>query len=286
MMRRQPPKPRWYQEPWLWVIIATLIIGITGIIFSAVNFTHHSNSSSNTTTTAITQSKPKFTFDGKTFHSPKYDIKINKVSVQSDAEESKDQDVIFDYTVHNKSSKDVNADSAWQRSFQVFQPTKNTENPLKIGYIHDDSADSDQEIRKGGTAHAKFAYSLKNTHTPVLLKAYDDEQNVIGKHKYKIKPSAVKQPSSSDNTSAPSNNRGVTKKAATNNQPSKKANASADSSSSNKNNPDYKGAMYENVSDAEKQAYLDWQIKWQNMSPQEQQQYVDGTKQAPTWNGQ
>lgn len=188
MQRQQKNNPAWYQQPWLWVIIAVLVIGIGGIYISAMGLPHfgspHSNKSK---VTSVKNKNVSNRFNGKTLNKADYKIAINKVYTESEPDDSGKQIIVFDYTVHNKTGKNISADAAWQETFQAFQPTKNVERSLHIGTLDNDDGGEFDRIRKDGTAHAQFAYEIKNPSHPVLLKAYNENGNLIGKHSYILK---------------------------------------------------------------------------------------------------
>lgn len=184
------PTP-WYKQFWGWVIIAAFVIGIGGIILTAV-FDGGSKKATNTTSSDVDNvtdvSKPQGSFDGHTAKLPKYTIKIKDVSI-GETDEGK-KCMVFDYTVYNKSAKDMSASDAWMQTFSAYQPDKNTQNLLDqdVGDVDDSLSDEmNQEINKGGHAKGEFIALLKNDKKPVILKAKDETGNLIGKHKYNFK---------------------------------------------------------------------------------------------------
>lgn len=264
----------WWSEPWLWVIIATIIVGITGIFSTAIITSHNSNSQR----TSLFKNKPKKIFNGKKVKTPNLIIKINKTYVKPAEEKKGEYFLVFNYSVHNINAKNINANEAFVQTFRAYQPNKNTDNQLDTGIV-DQSNIQYQRIKKGGTVQAKYAVVIKNKHKPVTLKAYDSDDNCIGQHKYKFrikkKHLNVKRnydPNQSSMASGTSTNSSSDKSAPSDKHP----NGNKDSSdNSDSDNPDYKGEMFKNTTDKEKQDYIDWQVKWQNMSEQERQAYDD-----------
>ena len=193
----------WYKQFWGWVIIAAFVIGIGGIIITAI-FDDGSTKSSNTTTSdtdKITDiSKAKGSFDGHTAKLPKYSIKIRKVSIGENNDG--DKCIIFDYTAYNKSVKNMSAADAWERTFDVCQPDRNTQNQLvdEVDVPDSISDEMNQEINKGGHARGEYIAILKSTKRPVVLKAHDDSGNSIGEHKYKFKRKTSSKNASSIDT--------------------------------------------------------------------------------------
>lgn len=175
----------WYKQFWGWIIIAAFVIGIAGIIITAI-FDGRSTKSSNTTTSDTNKitdiSKPRGSFDGHTAKLPKYTIKIRKVSIGENNDG--DKCIVFDYTAYNKSAKKLTASDAWEQTFDVCQPNKNTQNQLvdEVDIPDSISDEMEQEINKGGHARGEYIAILKSTKRPVVLKAHDDSGNLIGKH--------------------------------------------------------------------------------------------------------
>lgn len=279
---KNKPTP-WYKQFWGWVIIAAFVIGIGGIIITAI-FDGRSTKSSNTTTSDTNKitdiSKPRGSFDGHTAKLPKYTIKIRKVSIGENNDG--DKCIVFDYTAYNKSAKKLTASDAWEQTFDVCQPNKNTQNQLvdEVDIPDSISDEMEQEINKGGHARGEYIAILKSTKRPVVLKAHDDSGNLIGKHKYKFKiKTSSKNASSKDTTSNgdkqeatghDSSNGGSSSSTGTSNA-SKSQTAEASSSSDNKetgdwdNHPDvwaqdnddslWKGTIYENATPQERYDY-------------------------------
>lgn len=182
----------WYKQFWGWIIIAAFVIGIAGIGITALLDGPSSSKSVKTTssdTDKITSiSKPQGSFDGHTAKLPKYTIKITDVSIGENDDGKKC--MVFDYTVYNKSAKDMSAADAWMQTFNAYQPNKNTQNGLEsdVAAVDDSLSDEmNQEINKGGHAKGEFVAILKSDKRPVVLKAKDENGQLIGKHTYKFK---------------------------------------------------------------------------------------------------
>ncbi|WP_283620570.1 DUF5067 domain-containing protein [Limosilactobacillus avium] len=274
------PTP-WYKQFWGWVIIAAFVIGILGIVITAVfdgRSTKSPGAATSTTDNITDISKPHGSFDGHTAKLPKWTIKITKVSL------TKNDDgktcMVFNYTAYNKSAKDMSASGMWAQTFSAYQPNKNTQNQLdeEVDVPDSISDEMNQEINKGGHARGEYIAILKSTKRPVLLKAKDDSGNLIGKHKYSFKVKAssknasAKAKSSDDEQVASrygSSNGGSSSTGTSN--ASKAQAADASSSSNNKktgdwdNHPDvwaddnndslWKGTIYENATPQERYDY-------------------------------
>lgn len=196
----------WYKQFWGWVIIDAFVIGISGIVITAIfdgtSSSSKSISSTNNNTDKITDiSKPKGSFDGHIAKLPKYTIKITNVSLGENDDGKKC--IIFDYTVYNKSAKDMSAEDAWMQTFSAYQSDKNTQNQLDSDVVDvSDSLDDEmnQEINKGGHEKGEFIAVLKSGKRPVVLKAKDDAGQLIGKHTYKFKAKATPKDEGSAST--------------------------------------------------------------------------------------
>lgn len=171
----------------------------------------NSNNKKSSSTSSTTQAtKSKYYFDGKTANLHDIKIHIDKVSYYK-ADEMNDKDVIcFDYTITNKTDKDIDALTGWQSVFNAYQDNKNTEGKLDVAAMPSDTSDQilhnqDQTIKKGGSVKCRTAYELGSTSKPVVLKATQGvDGKFLGKKTYKLKN--LKTPNSestdSDNDSA------------------------------------------------------------------------------------
>lgn len=150
------------------------------------------NTTSSDTDSVTDISKAQGSFDGHTAKLPKYTIKIKDVSIGENDDGKKC--MVFDYTVYNKSAKDMSAADAWMQTFSAYQPNKNTQNQLDEDVVDVDDSISDemnQDINKGGHAKGQYIAILKSDKCPVILKAKDDAGKLIGKHKYSFKVKAT-----------------------------------------------------------------------------------------------
>lgn len=135
----------------------------------------------------------KYYFDGKTANLHDVKIHIDKVQFYKASEETGNKNLIcFDYTITNKTNKDVNAIDGWQAVFNAYQDNKNTEGKLEVGALPPDTSDQvlhdqDQTIKKGGTVKCRVAYELNSKTKPVVLKAFKGyDKDFLGKKTFKI----------------------------------------------------------------------------------------------------
>lgn len=167
---------------------------------------------SSTASSAAQTTKSKYYFDGKTANLHDIKIHIDKVSYYK-ADEMNDKDVIcFDYTITNKTDKDIDALTGWQSVFNAYQDNKNTEGKLDVAAMPSDTSDQilhdqDQTIKKGGSVKCRTAYELDSTSKPVVLKATQGvDGKFLGKKTYKVKnlkaPNSEATNSNSDSASS------------------------------------------------------------------------------------
>ena len=230
----------WYKQFWGWVIIAAFVIGIVGIgitaLLDGVSSSKPTNSSSNVTNSTDV-SKAQGSFNGRIAKLPKYTIKIKDVSLVENNDG--DKCIAFNYTVYNKSAKNISASEAWMQTFTVYQPNKNTQNQLDEEVDIDDSISDEmnQEINKGGHARGQYIAILKSNKHPVVLKASDGDGQLIGKHTYKIKAKA----SSKNKKAAPADSKKqVASSSTTTTTKATNANDASSNSSKNDNKDDDK----------------------------------------------
>lgn len=154
------------------------------------------NHSKSTKSTVATQSsvKSKYYFDGTTANLHDLKIHIDKVSYYPGDETTDNKNLIcFDYTITNKTDKDIDALTGWQAVFNAYQDNKNTEGKLEVGPMPDDTSDQilhdqDQTIKKGGSVKCRTAYELDSNSKPVTLKATQGvDGKFLGKKTYKLK---------------------------------------------------------------------------------------------------
>lgn len=151
--------------------------------------TSHTSSSAKTT-----QVHKKYYFDGKVANLKDEKIKIDKVSFYKGDESSNNKNlIVFDYTITNKSDKDIDAISGWQAVFNAYQDNKNTEGKLEVGSLPNDTSEEilnnqDQIIKKGGSVKCRAAYQLDSNSKPVVLKAVKGyDKKFLGKKTFKIR---------------------------------------------------------------------------------------------------
>lgn len=149
------------------------------------------NNKRSSTTQASTQSN--YYFNGTTANIHDVKIHIDKVSYYPAGEGTNDKNLIcFDYTITNKTNKDIDAITGWQAVFSAYQDNKNTEGKLEVGALPEDTSeqilnDQMQNIKKGGSVKCRAAYELDSTSKPVVLKATQGvDGKTIGKKTYNI----------------------------------------------------------------------------------------------------
>ena len=151
-----------------------------GSLASCGNQTSKSESSVKTQPTT----KSNYYFNGTTANLHDLKIHIDKVSYYPGDETTDNKNVIcFDYTITNKTDKDIDALTGWQAVFNAYQDNKNTEGKLDVAPMPNDTSDQilhdhDQTIKKGGTVKCRTAYELDSNSKPVILKA---TQGIDGK---------------------------------------------------------------------------------------------------------
>lgn len=163
----------------------------------------NSNAKESSTASSTTKAtKSKYYFDGKTANLHDIKIHIDKVSYYPGDETTENKNVIcFDYTITNKTDKDIDALTGWQAVFNAYQDNKNTEGKLDVAPMPNDTSDQilhdqDQTIKKGGTVKCRTAYELDSNSKPVILKATQGiDGKFLGKKIFKLKN--LKQPENS-----------------------------------------------------------------------------------------
>jgi len=171
-----------------------IILSATALACLSLVACSKSNAKKSSTASPTTQTiKSKYYFDGKTANLHDIKIHIDKVSYYK-ADEMNDKDVIcFDYTITNKTDKDIDALAGWQSVFNAYQDNKNTEGKLDVAAMPSDTSDQilhdqDQTIKKGGSVKCRTAYELNSTSKPVVLKATQGiDGKFLGKKTYKVK---------------------------------------------------------------------------------------------------
>lgn len=174
-------------------------------------------------TTKTTQVHKKYYFDGKTANLKDEKITINKVSFYKGDDSTNNKNlIVFDYTITNKSDKDINAITGWQAVFNAYQDNKNTEGKLEVGPLPNDTSEEilhnqDQTIKKGGHVKCRTAYQLDSNSKPVVLKAvkgYDG--NFLGKKTFKLGKFKTAEFKSSQTQTSSANSSSQVKQSASN----------------------------------------------------------------------
>lgn len=162
---------------------------LCGGLTACGNSTNKQSTNSGTTQ----QTQRKYYFDGKTANLHDVKIHIDHVKFYQASEETNNKNLIcFDYTITNKTDKDINAIGGWQDVFNAYQDNKNTEGKLEVGILPSDTSDQvlhnqNQTIKKNGTVKCRAAYELDSTTKPVVLKASQGtDGKFLGKKKYKL----------------------------------------------------------------------------------------------------
>lgn len=166
-------------------------VALAGLSLTACgNSSQKKNTTSKQTSSKVVK---KYYFDGKTANLKDEKITINKVSFYKGDETSDNKNlIVFDYTITNKSDKDINAINGWQAVFNAYQDNKNTEGKLEVGSLPNDTSseilhNQDQTIKKGGSVKCRAAYQLDSNSKPVVLKAVKgSDGDFLGKKTFKI----------------------------------------------------------------------------------------------------
>ncbi|KRL96538.1 DUF5067 domain-containing protein [Limosilactobacillus equigenerosi] len=164
-------------------VLATMVVG-TVAIPSIGKFNDTANAS---------LLKKKYYFDGKTANIKDLKITIDKVSFYHGDDTTDGKDIIvFDYTITNKSNKEINALIGWDAVFNAYQKNKNTEGKLTVAGLPSDTDNEildnqTQTINKGGNVKCRVAYEIDSNSKPIVLKATrGDDGNYLGKKTYKV----------------------------------------------------------------------------------------------------
>lgn len=170
--------------------------------------------------------------------------------------------ICFDYTITNKTDKDINAIGGWQDVFNAYQDNKNTEGKFEVGILPSDTSDQvlhnqDQTIKKNGTVKCRAAYELDSTTKPVVLKASQgNDGKFLGKKVYKLSKLVKNSQSNSSKYNQ------VAQKASASVTPSITQNANSNSTTSNTSNRN-----------ADKLREVDPEC-WDALSPQEKNMWA------------
>lgn len=260
-----------------------LTIGAITLMGLSIAACGKQQSSTNTKSSISQQTHGKYYFDGTTANLQDVKIKITGVKFYQGDETTNGKNVIcFDYTITNKTDKDVNALTGWQAVFNAYQDNKNTEGKLEVAPMPSDTSDQilqeqDQSIKKGGSVQCRMAYELDSNKKPVVLKAtkgYDG--TFLGKKTFKLDKlldqkqatSSVKD-NSTENSSATKNSSTNTSEIS-NNRDNSRSNQQATSVEPHKdeelwsdvnNNNNWTGSIYENATPQERYDYLQAQAQ-------------------------
>ena len=216
------------------------------------------------------QTHGKYYFDGTTANLQDVKIKITGVKFYQGDETTNGKNVIcFDYTITNKSDKDVNAITGWQDIFNAYQDNKNTEGRLEVAPMPEDTSDQilqdqDQSIKKGGSVQCRMAYELDSNKKPVVLKAtkgYDG--TFLGKKTFKIGKSL--------NQEKNSNNSESSSKSSDDEKTVSKTDKVSVSTESDKSTNTHQATS--NTSNASNSAQKEADDYWNNLSPQDKENW-------------
>lgn len=189
------------------------IVTLSVIAMAGMSLTACGNKDSKQTQNAKTSSSqvntPGYYFDGSTVNIRDLKIHIDKVSYYKNAETSNGNgQVVFDYTITNKTDKDIDAIMGWEAVFTAYQDNKNTEGELKVGALPEDTSEQilneqTQTIKKGGQVKCRVAYDLDSNSKPVVLKATKGvDGKFLGKKIYKLNKLQVPKASQNNNNNS------------------------------------------------------------------------------------
>ena len=134
--------------------------------------------------------------DAATLIFENFEILEAKTVKASEYDDDKKPSIAIIYGVKNKKDKDLTASSAFIKSFDIYQNSKDVKRRLEIGGGFDTDLkekyeeDMDNKINKDGKVKGVMFFKLKDTKTPVTLEAKDpnhgnDEK--VGTKEFKIK---------------------------------------------------------------------------------------------------
>ena len=238
---------------------------LTGLSLAACG---NQQSSTSTRSSTIQQTHGKYYFDGTTANLQDVKIKITGVKFYQGDETTNGKNVIcFDYTITNKTDKDVNALTGWQAVFNAYQDNKNTEGKLEVAPMPSDTSDQilqeqDQSIKKGGSVKCRMAYELDSNKKPVVLKAtkgYDG--TFLGKKTFKI--GKLSNPSENGSSNVEEDTEQSDKVTTKENKVSKADKTSGDTQTSNTNSS----------STSHKTPQEEADEYWNNLSPQDKENW-------------
>lgn len=240
----------------------------------------NSTNEQSTNSSITQQTQRKYYFDGKTANLHDVKIHIDRVQFYQASEETNNKNLIcFDYTITNKTDKDINAIGGWQDVFNAYQDNKNTEGKLEVGILPSDTSDQvlhnqNQTIKKNGTVKCRAAYELDSTKKPVVLKASQGtDGKFLGKKVYKISKLKQTDMISHNNVSSSYSSNKQTLQGRSNNTTGATTTSTSVSNSNNshtgdwhndpelwndvQNNDNWKGSMYQNATPQERYDYIE-----------------------------
>lgn len=258
-----------------------ITIGVTILAGISLSACGNSTNKQSTNSSTTQQTQRKYYFDGKTANLHDVKIHIDHVKFYQASEETNNKNLIcFDYTITNKTDKDINAIGGWQDVFNAYQDNKNTEGKLEVGILPSDTSEQvlhnqDQTIKKNGTVKCRAAYELDSTKKPVVLKASQGtDGKFLGKKVYKI--SKLKQTDMVSHNNIPSSysSNKQTLQGRSNNTTGATTTSTSVSNSNNnshtgdwhndpelwndvQNNDNWKGSMYQNATPQERYDYIE-----------------------------
>lgn len=270
----------------------TITIGAAIMMSLSLAACGKSASSTNNSSSSLTKkTHGQYYFDGKTANLHDVKIHIDRVQFYQASEETNNKNLIcFNYTITNKTDKDIDAITGWQAVFNAYQDNKNTEGKLEVGALPSDTSeqilhDQTQTIKKNGTVKCRATYELDSTSKPVVLKATQGvDGKFLGKKTYQLKHFNTPEQSSSQSSSASNqstisdakvNSSDQSNASLKNNSPKNNQQAAAKDGHSDEqlwsdvNNDDWSGTIYQNATPQERYDYL--QSQAQRGSEQEAQ---------------
>lgn len=201
-------------------LITVGMAALAGLSLAACG--NSANSTKSNISSSAKKTHSQYYFDGKTANLHDLKIHIDRVQFYQASEETNNKNLIcFDYTITNKTDKDIDAISGWQAVFNAYQDNKNTEGKLEVGALPSDTSDQilhdqTQTIKKNGTVKCRAAYELDSTSKPVVLKATQGvDGKFLGKKTFKLSK-LIKEVSESSSVSSSSSS----SKLASTNEPS------------------------------------------------------------------
>ncbi|KRL27450.1 hypothetical protein FD27_GL001213 [Limosilactobacillus frumenti DSM 13145] len=173
------------------IVYLIFAIVISCFSLSACGTLSSTKKSSSNYTTYTT--KEKYYFNGTTANLHDIKIHIDKVQIYKASETTNNKNLVcFDYTITNKTDKDINAIEGWQSVFNAYQDNKNTEDKLEVCALPPDTSnqvlhDQNQAIKKNGTVQCRAAYNFDSNKKSIILKATKgSDSHFLGKRTYRL----------------------------------------------------------------------------------------------------